>query len=118
MTGPPMHSPLRCLHPDKYKIDKTSHNTSPLHVIPKLEAGAWKPCGDFQRLNTQSVLDKYLILHLQGVSIFTKSDLRKALHQIPVAKENIHKTAVTTPFGLFKFARMTFSLSNAAQSFQ
>lgn len=92
-------------------------------MVPKPEVGAWRRCRDFRKLNAQTVPDKYPIPHLhfsvclKGATVFTKLGLKKAFYQIPVA-EDIHRTAITTPFGMYEFARMPFGLWNAAQSFQ
>jgi len=37
---------------------------------------------------------------------------------IPVAKGDIPKTAITTSFSMYKFLNMSFDLRNAAQTFQ
>lgn len=42
----------------------------------------------------------------------------RAYYHIPMATEDIHKIAETTPFGLFEFIRLPFGMRNAAQTFQ
>jgi len=96
----------------------------PLHMVPKPN-NEWRPCGDYRRLNAVTVPDRYPIPHVQdfaaklaGTTVFTKIDLVKGYHQVPVEHASQEKTAIVTPFGLFQYRRMPFGLRNATQTFQ
>lgn len=138
-TGPPVYARARPLPPERFQkvreefrvmqelgICRPSNSpwASPLHVVPKKD-GNLRACGDYRRLNSVTKPDRYPIPRLQdftygmaGKKIFTTLDINRAYHAIEMAPEDIEKTAIITPFGLFEFPRLTFGLRNATQTFQ
>lgn len=138
-TGPPVAERARRLNSEKLAAAKAEFKTlvesgvcrpssspwaSPIHLVKKKD-GTWRTCGDYRRLNAVTIPDKYPTPHLHdctvnlhGRTFFSSLDLYKAYNQIPMASEDVEKTAVITPFGLFEFLVMPFGLRNASQSFQ
>lgn len=138
-SGPPLSSRPRHLPPERLRVARqefefmqrqgicrpsSSAWANPLLLVAKKD-GSFRPCGDYRRLNAVTTADRYPLPHLHdftanlaGKNTFTKLDLIRAYHQVPISSKDVHKTAVTTPFGLFEFPVMGFGLRNAAQTFQ
>ncbi|GJQ68343.1 hypothetical protein Trydic_g16937 [Trypoxylus dichotomus] len=127
-TGSPISARTRRLPADKLAAAKLefqhmvelgicrpskSQWSSPLHMVPKRV-----PCGDFRAANRYPVPNLHDFNPELSDKTFSKMDLICAFHQIPVASEDIEKTAVITPFGLYEFLMLPFGLRNAAQDFQ
>lgn len=111
-TGPPICSKARRLSPEKLQLVKREFDimlkqgicrpskscwASPLHIVPKPN-GEWRLCGDYRRLNSVTIPDRYPVPHihdfgflLNGAKVFSKVDLVKAYYQIPVESSDIEK---------------------------
>ena len=139
-TGYPCHAGARPLPPDKLEIVRNeieylleagiisrsnSNCASPLHLVPKKDSEKFRLVGDYRNLNRQTIPDLYptpsvqsLLHRVSGASIFSKIDLVKAYHQIPLAPAARKKTAIIRPLGLFEYNTMPFGLRNASATFQ
>ena len=139
-TGPPVKSRVRRLSPERLQFVKdeidqlladgilvpsSSPYASPIHIVPKSEPGKFRMVGDYRALNNATQPDRYPLPFLNdfsdslhGCTVFSKLDCYKGYHQIPMAKEDAHKTAIITPIGLYQYTMMPFGLRNAGNTYQ
>jgi hypothetical protein len=102
----------------------TSPFASPILFVRKKE-GTLRMVIDYRGINKLTKRNQYplpriddLLDHLNGAQVFSSLDLMSGYHQVQITEEDIPKTAVRTPQGLYQFKVLPFGLTNAPATFQ
>ena len=103
---------------------------SPMHVVPKLDPVTKETIGvritsNNKALNKAILLEKRwmpsittLTHELNGMSFFSKIDLKDAFNQVSISERSRNATAFSTPWGTFRYCRLNMGLSVASELFQ
>ena len=99
---------------------------SPIVVVPKPhKPNEIRICVDMRALNKAIIRERHVIptiddvVHdLNGCKVFSKIDLNQGYHQIPLHPDSKPLTTFSTHVGLFRYKRLNFGLSCAAEIFQ
>ena len=99
---------------EKVSAEEQNYWSHALHLQTKPDQTE-RPCGDFRKLNELTIQDSYQLpdinhfsSHIKKSNYFSKIDISRAFHFVPIRKSDQLKTCVATPWGLFKFKRMAF----------
>jgi hypothetical protein len=94
-------------------------------VIVRKKNGEIRLCVDFRNLNKCSKKDNYplpkmehLLQRISGATVMSFLDGFSGYNQISVHPDDQEKTAFTTPWGTFMYAKMPFGLMNVGATFQ
>jgi hypothetical protein len=94
-------------------------------VLAKKKDDTWRFCVDLWALNKATVLNRYPIPRIDAIfdqlgqaQYFSTMDANTGYWQIPMAPQDVHKTAFITHQGLFEFTWMPFGLTGAPETYQ
>ncbi|KAA0056645.1 ty3-gypsy retrotransposon protein [Cucumis melo var. makuwa] len=93
-------------------------------LFVKKKDGSMRLCIDYRELNKVTVKNRYplfriddLFDQLQGVTVFSKIDLRSGYHQLRIRDSDIRKMAFHSRYRHYEFIVMSFDLTNAPAVF-
>src|SRR3954469_24259039 len=96
---------------------------NPVLVLKK--NGTWRMCIDYTDLNKACPKDPFALPRIDqfidstaGCELLCFLDAYSSYHQIKMALEDQEKTAFITPFRIFCYTSMLFSLKNAGSTYQ
>ncbi|KAL0204551.1 hypothetical protein M9458_002569, partial [Cirrhinus mrigala] len=97
---------------------------SPVVVVTKKD-GSPRLCIDYRKLNSCSTRDAFPLPRIEEAlealgraKYFSTLNLTSGYWQVEAAEQDKHKTAFSTPMGLFEANRMPFGSQNAPPTFQ
>lgn len=94
-------------------------------VLVRKEDGTYRFCVDYRQVNGCTIKDCYPLPRIEdsletlaGCSWFTCLDLASGYWQLGMDPKDAHKTAFTTPYGLWEFTVLPYGLCNAPATFE
>ena len=98
---------------------------SPLVAVAKDGGQAVRICVDMRRANVAIGRERHpiptakeILYHMNGSTVFSKVDLRKGFHQLELEEDSRPITTFVTPWGLFRYKRLSLGVSSAPEIYQ